>query len=410
MNSEKDNTTMKISTETNPSTNSSSTDKSHKASGSKCPMISSGDKSMGLMGSQEGMQIPTKDLSGIENFDEAMQIYFRDAYNLCKIFSVTMALKMQIFEIINTSTSYGMTLDEIYSKLPLGKVSGFTDRHLRDLLCELGSQGYLQSEGGIDSHIFRLTDMSKKSFLISSPNSVVRLYMNLNRYMNCFQEITVNNFAFNSKPQNPSQDNLTNENETGMIIDYFYATSKPCFERMMDMVDFSRFKRVMDVRGSYGLLSSMLKKKFPTLSCISYDNPSMKTHATEKISQLGMQNEISVESGNLLTGQLPEADCVIAPFIFMHYNDENCLKIMKHIFTSVNSSKGGQLIILENLLDTDWKDCKALSMSYMMAIQNSEGNARTFKEFKVMLMSAGFKNVDRMQMGPGMADMMIALK
>lgn len=413
MNTEKD-ISIKISTQTTASTSTNNESSTAMKSG-KCPVVHGVDKSIGQMhvGSQKhSMQIPTDDLSGIEHFNEAMQIFFRDAYNLSKIFSVIMALKMEIFEIINSTSSSGMTLQQIHVKLPVAKVpnAGFTERHLRDLLCELGAQGYLETEGGLDSHTFGLTDLTKKFFLLNSPNSVCRMYMNVNRYMKNFQEAMVSNFAFGSKPQNHSQDVFTNENETGMVMDYFYKTAQPSFDKMMNIVDFSNFSTVMDVRGSYGLLSTMIKKKCPAVSCISFDNVSLQTYACEKIAQLGMQNEVTVQSGSLLNGQLPQADCVIAPFVFMHYNDENCLKIMKHLFSCLSASKGSQLVILENLMDTEWKDCKALTMSFMMGIQNCEGNARTFNEFMVMLMSAGFKTVDRIQLGPGMADLMIAMK
>lgn len=417
----KDNITIKVTTGTGTST---STTTSSSSSGGKCPMTQSTEKAMSQMhlGSlQHSKQIPTEDLAGIERFDEAMQIYFRDAYNLCKIFAVTMALKMQIFEIINSSSSSGsgstnkdssngLTLQEIFAKLPVGKVSGFSERHLRDLLCELGAQGYLQTEGGLDSHVFRLTDLTRNSFLISSANSISRMYMNLSKYMNCFSEASLSNFAFGTKPLNHSTDSFKNESEVGMTMDYFYKTAQPSFERMLELIDFSRFKSILDVRGSYGLLGAMLKRKFPALTVTSFDNPSLQTFAAEKISQLGMQNEVLLQAGSLLTGQLPQADCVLAPFVFMHYNDENCVKIMKHVLSCMSESKNGQLVILENLMDTDRKDCKALSMSFMIGIQNCEGNARTFNEFMVMLMSAGFKTVDRMHMGPGMADMMIAMK
>jgi hypothetical protein len=74
------------------------------------------------------------------------------------------------------------------------------------------------------------------------------------------------------------------------------------------------------------------------------------------------------------------------------------------------SSSSGQLIILENLVDPQLKDSKAITTSFMMGIQNCEGHARTFNEFMALLMNAGFKTADRVQMAPGMSDMIIATK
>jgi len=397
MQENRDNITINIQTEIkNPSSESSE----------RCPKRQMHIKSI------HDMNIPTQDLLGIETFNESMQLYFRDAYNLCRIFSLTMAIQLQIFEIIlqnSTSSKTTSSSEEILNKIhSANSLSNLTLRHLNDLLNELVTQGFLETEGSYNSQSYCLTEFTKAYFLISSPKSMCRMYMNINRYMRCFEESIISNFSTMRKPINHSEYNFIDEYETGMVMEYFYKTTEKSFERLMELVDFSRFKRVMDVRGSYGLLSAKLKKRFPTVEFISFDNPTLESYAVDKLKQLNMRDDVVIKSGSLISGNLPEADSVISPFSFMHYNDENCLKAMKHIHSCLSSN--GQLIILENLIDPERKDCKAMSMSFMMGIQNCEGNARTFSEFMALLMSAGFKTVDRMQMGVGMADIMIAMK
>ena len=58
----------------------------------------------------------------------------------------------------------------------------------------------------------------------------------------------------------------------------------------MDLVDFSRFKRVVDIRGSYGLAAAKLKKRFPTVEVYSFDNPTLETYAFSRLSALNRIN------------------------------------------------------------------------------------------------------------------------
>lgn len=390
---------------------SSSSQQSTQSSGS-----SGLEKGMAQMNisAQHEKGIPFQDLSGIETFNEAMQIYFRDAYNLSRIFALTMALQLRIFEIFmqcSTSNNSFCSAKDIRTKILSGNsLSNISERHLADLLNELETQGFLESQGTIDNLSYRLSDFTKKFFLQNSPNSIARLYLNINRYMRSFQENMLSNFSMTgAKSLNHAEDNFLDENETNMVIDYFYRTSESSFERLMELIDFTRFKRVVDVRGSYGLLSAKLKKRFPTVEFVSYDNPTLETYAVSRLTALNMINDVLVRSGSVLSGNVPECDCVIAPNLFMHFNNDNCLLALRNVYHCL-SKQGGQLIIMENFVDPQMKDCKAITMSFMMGIQNCEGHARTFDEFLALLLSAGFKSADRVMMGPGMCDMIIATK
>lgn len=373
------------------------------------------DKGLSEMGTHSANKdIPFQELSGIENYNESMQIYFRDAFNLSRIFSLTMALQLKIFEIFMqccTSNNAFCTVKDIRTKiLTNNSLSNITERHLADLLNELGTQGFLESQGTFDSMSYQLSDFTKKYFLQNSPNSIARMYLNLNHYMKSFQENMLSNFSLMGKSLNHAEDNFLDETETNMVMDYFYRTSERSFARLMELVDFSRFKRVADVRGCYGLLAAMLKKRFPTVEFYSFDNPTLENYAVNRLTALNMVNDVFIRSGSVLSGiNICDCDCIIAPYLFMHFNNENCLKALKNIYNCLNAN-GGQLIILENLVDPQLKDCKAITMSFMMGIQNCEGHARTFNEFMALLMSAGFKTADRVQMGSGMSDMIIATR
>ena len=140
------------------------------------------------------------------------------------------------------------------------------------------------------------------------------------------------------KSLNHAENNFLEENETNIVMDYFYRTSDRSFDRIMDIFDFSRFKRVVDIRGSYGLLSAKLKRRFPTVEFISFDNPTLENYAIYRLTALNMIDDVVIRSGSVLSGNIPECDCVIAPFLFTHFNNENCLKALRNIFDCMSSS------------------------------------------------------------------------
>lgn len=354
--------------------------------------------------------IPLQSLQGIESFNEGMQIFFRDAFNLARIFSLIMAIKLNIFNIIQSNVSNQnqfnqfTSIHDIKSKIA---DSNITERHLLDLLCELESQGLLVSEGTLENIKFKNTDLAMNYFTNKSANNLSRMYMNIKRFILSFYENLENNFKF-GKPINHSEYNFNNEDEVRMVLDYFYLINETSFERMLETIDFSRFKTCVDLRGGYGVLAMKIKSRFPNVNIISYDNPSLEKYADDKVNSMNMKNVVSIVSGNLLSDKLPESDCFIAPHLLVHFNNENLLKVLKNISDSITSH--GQLIILENLIDTDKKESRSGSISFMMGLQNCEGNTRSFSEFTSMLNKSGFKSVEKIPMNIGMCDIIIASK
>ncbi len=234
------------------------------------------------VGSEYDRGIPYRDFPGIEKYDESMQIYFRDSINLCRVFSLTMACKMRLFDMMmesTTSSSSFMSVKDISTCVRTkNSLSRMTDRPLTDLLSQLETQGFVESDGPYESRRFRLTDLTKRYFLTSSESSVSTMYLNLNRFMKSFEEDFTTNFSTMSKTSNHSEYKFVDESETRMVLDYFNKVTEKSFERMSEVVDFSKFRTVCDVRGSCGLLCSRLKRKFPQVSFTSFDNPTLESY------------------------------------------------------------------------------------------------------------------------------------
>lgn len=122
-----------------------------------------------------------------------------------------------------------------------------------------------------------------------------------------------------------------------------------------------------------------------------------------------MSELIKLEYGDLYKDKLPEADCILSPHIIMHYNLDNKKKILQRIFEALHNN--GDLIILENLVDENRsKDDCGMKISSMFAMMGYEGFALSFTEFKDLLRSVGFTEVQLIPKIPGVSDIIIARK
>ena len=355
------------------------------------------------------MENCTCKIKGFENFSKGMQVVIRDLKGLSNAFSITMAIKLNIFEIIKMyNNNTFMCMKEIRSLI---KGNNMTERDLRDLMMVLVSQGLLDVSGEFGSEKFRNTELTEINFLSSSSANCCKAYLNLEKFMTLYSDYSKNGFTHLHR-LNHSNSVYYHDEDAESDLDYFYKANELSFNKMLELVDFSKFQKLTDIRGGSGKYAMELKEKNPDCEIRSFDKPSLEKFVLRNIehcpSEKSQSCNISALSGNLVNDSLPESDCVLAPHIFMHFNCENLKSVFKNVCACIRPS--GQLVILENLLHGDKSDSTTYGVSFMMQVLNCEGFARTFDEFKCCLLDAGFKSVERKEMGAGLSDLIICQK
>ena len=344
-------------------------------------------------------------VEGIESFSKGLQVVFRDLKGLCHVFSITMAIKLNIFEIIQMYNSNTfMCMKEIRSLL---KGTNITERNLRDLMMVLTSQGFLEMSGEFGSEKFRNTEITMSNFISSSSSNVCKSYLNMERFMNLFSDYSKEGFSHLHTLNHSNSPYVKDEDAEG-DLDYYYKVTERSFNKMTEIVDFSKFSKVTDIRGGCGKYAMEIKEKNPNCEVRSFDKPSIEKFALKAIDSKGKSKDVSVLSGDLVSDTLPESDCVIAPHIFMHFSNDTLKQVLKNVCSCIKQN--GQLVIMESLLHGDKSDSTTFAMSFMMQVLNCEGFARTFDELKACLMDAGFKSVERKEMGVGMCDLLVCQK
>jgi len=283
-----------------------------------------------------------------------------------------------------------------------------TIEHMIDLLDQLYVNGFLIREGINENAFYRNSEYTKMHFLQTSLDNYAHIYHNLYRYIKRFE--TLQSVIPSGKSMIYSDDIYNYEEDTKAYYAYFYKVNELNFENLISSIDFSRFRRVLDLHGGKGILASKIKKKFPLCDIWSYENKNMQKCAEEYINGNQLKDIIHLQFGDLLKDQLVEADCIIAPHILMQYSREHKEVIMRGVYDYLYSN--GEFIIMENLIDSRReKDSCGLKISFMLGLLlGYEGSAGTFEEYRDSLLKCGFKSVERITRGHGMSEIIVARK
>lgn len=167
--------------------------------------------------------------------------------------------------------------------------------------------------------------------------------------------------------------------------------------------DFSKYKTLTDVGGASGLLSLMVAKHQPHMSCISFDLPPVAPIAEKTIHHFGLSDRVKTASGDFFNDSIPAADMVVMGNILHDWDEESKINLMKKAFAAL--PKGGAFVAIENIIDDDRKaNVFGLMMSLNMLIETGNGFDYTFADFKKWANIVGFSSTNFLPLaGPSTA-------
>ena len=284
-----------------------------------------------------------------------------------------------------------------------------SDRHAYDFLDALTAFGFLQREGlletarysnGADTEIF--LDKNKPSYIGGI------LEMMNNRLYGFWGNLEEG--LLTGQPQNEAK---KSEDFFGLIyqdpeklkgfINAMSGIQMGNFMTFAQKFDFSKYKTLVDVGGSAGLLSLMVARHHPHMSCTSFDLPQVEPIANATIQQFGLSEKVKASSGNFFTDPFPKADIITMGNILHDWDEEKKLLLMKKAWEAL--PEGGAFIAIESVIDDDRrKNAFGMMMSLNMLIETGTGFDYSFADFNKWAKSAGFKFTALIQLtGPSSA-------
>lgn len=155
-----------------------------------------------------------------------------------------------------------------------------------------------------------------------------------------------------------------------------YQYAKDDYKSLTDVIDFSKYKSVMDVGGGYGAAINNIKAMNPNVECILFD--------LEKVVLKVNVQKIMKISGNFFDKIPIQSEVIVLSRVLHDWNDEKANIILKNCYEALPSN--GTLFVIENLAEKI-NDISLLSLSMTIICESYE---RTKNEYEKLLINNKF--------------------
>jgi predicted O-methyltransferase YrrM len=272
-----------------------------------------------------------------------------------------------------------------------------TDRNVFDYLDTLAGFGFLNREGILESA--KYSNSIDSDFFLDNrkPSYIGGLLEMLNNRLYGFWG-NLESGLLTGHPQNEAKhgDNLFEKlyADTDRLKEFIHAMSgiqMGGFMTLAQKFDFSKVKSLVDIGGSAGLLSLMVAKNQPHMSCISWDLPAVGPIANETIKKFQLEDRVKVADGDFFKDEFPKADIITMGNILHDWDEETKLMLMKKAYNAL--SEGGAFIAIESVIDNERKhNVFGMMMSINMLIETGTGFDYTLADFSKWAKQVGFKS------------------
>jgi hypothetical protein len=314
------------------------------------------------------------------------------------------AVRLRLFTILSGVSLSGT---EIREKLQLNT----TQRHVYDWLDTLVSLGFLQRDGILDAARYcnapdtgLFLDKNNPAYIggmLEMANN--RLY----RFWGDLEEGLMTGHAQNESKQDTNMHFLNQLYKDPVklreFMDAMAGIQAGNFRMLVQQFNFSQYRTVADIGGADALLSVMIALHHPSVHIINFDLPAVEPLARERITRAGVEERISLMSGDFLQDDLPSAEVIVMGNILHGCNEEGKTMLIKKVYDALPQQ--GAFIAVENIIDNQRQhNTFGLLMSLNMLIENGDAFDYTFLDFEGWVKKAGFRQTQLLPLaGPASA-------
>ena len=168
-------------------------------------------------------------------------------------------------------------------------------------------------------------------------------------------------------------------------------------EQLRCEVDFSRFRRLLDVGGSSGGYTLALLDAHPSLEATIFDLEAVRPLAEERITERGLSERCRFVAGSFFDDPLPAGhDALLLANILHDWETAECRRILTACHEAIEPE--GTIVVVEPMLAEDLSGPEHASVSGLtMALLGGEN--RTQSRIGELLLEAGFAEVWRSGVG-----------
>jgi len=173
-----------------------------------------------------------------------------------------------------------------------------------------------------------------------------------------------------------------------------HSLSTMTARKLGEAVDFSCFRRLLDIGGGSGAYDIELCRRYPQLRATVFDLPHVAEIAAGKIAQAGLSGRIGTAAGDFFgAAPFPEDhDVHLLSMILHDWNEAKNRTLLRRSYEAL--PRGGAVVISELLVNDDKTGpAPAALMSLNMLIE-TEGRNYTRAEYAAWLEDVGFRGVE----------------
>ena len=169
-------------------------------------------------------------------------------------------------------------------------------------------------------------------------------------------------------------------------------------DKIVAAFDLSRFQRMIDLGGATGHLAIAACERYPSLHAIIFDLPEVLATTRTYISNAGEASKrIEVLGGDFFRDDLPQGDLVAVGRVLHDWEEARIRELLTRI--SQRLPKGGALLIAEKVLDPDKSGPLSAVLQSLNMLICTQGKERTLDEYRQLLETNGFGNVQAARTG-----------
>lgn len=166
--------------------------------------------------------------------------------------------------------------------------------------------------------------------------------------------------------------------------------SRATAEAIVDEVDLSHYRRLLDAGGGPGTYSSVFLKHHPDMRATLVDRPEVVAIAREQVEKEGLTERFTFLPGDILCDDMGEGhDLVLVSNIIHSYNPEENRGVFRRCFEVM--APGGMLMVNDFFVEEDRTGPRwGLMFALHMLVHTPGGDTYTFPEIDAWTREAGF--------------------
>ena len=180
--------------------------------------------------------------------------------------------------------------------------------------------------------------------------------------------------------------------QTAMFHQSMTDQTGPVAAAMLEVYDFSRFRSLVDVGGSYGALLAALLKAHPGQTGEVFDLPGLAEASGAYLRGAGVADRAGFVGGSFFDAVPPGADAYMLKMIIHDWRDDQALSILRNCATA--AGRDGAVLVMERIAPERVGSSPADHVTIrgdILMLTAAGGQERTEAEYRALFAKAGLQ-------------------